>query len=194
MLRKRKNLLTQIYRRDPITNCLIIEVSLNKYSDVFNEWDPAPFKNRDIDPDLKTFLEDSSTDIPLELPICLEFHIPRSRYSARSEEQVKSGLENNFIFMIHTIMKEVRRTNKRTFLYILISFVFLFSAYFLKGKLNMNVFLSILLEGQFIGGWVFLWEAFSLFFFTNNDLRKKLKTYRRFLDTEIRFVYTELNS
>lgn len=71
----------------------------------------------------------------------------------------------------------------------MISFTFLLSAYIFKRRFDMNVFLSILVEGQFIGGWVFLWEAISLFFFTNYDLYKKVKKYKRFLNTSIKFVY-----
>ncbi len=52
--------LEKIYERDKATGAYIISVAIDKYTDIFNEWDPAPFRKRDIDQDLRYFLEDCS--------------------------------------------------------------------------------------------------------------------------------------
>jgi hypothetical protein len=45
---------------------LIISVAIEKCAYIFNELDPAPFRKRDLDHDLRIYLEDSSLDIPLK--------------------------------------------------------------------------------------------------------------------------------
>jgi hypothetical protein len=52
---------------------------------------------------------------------------------------------------------------------------------------EVNVLTSVLTEGLFIGGWVFLWEAVSLFFFSNRDLYYRYRTFRRLRRSEIIF-------
>ncbi|MBD2053678.1 hypothetical protein [Leptolyngbya sp. FACHB-60] len=53
--------------------------------------------------------------------------------------------------------------------------------------MDINVFTAVLTEGLFIGGWVFLWEAVSLFFFSNRDLYNRYRTYRRLRNSEVIF-------
>jgi hypothetical protein len=54
-----------------------------------------------------------------------------------------------------------------------------------------NMATSIISEGIFIGGWVFLWEAVSLFFFTNRELYIKYRTYKRLQHTPVIFRETD---
>jgi hypothetical protein len=56
----------KIYERDRATNSFIISVAIEKYADIFNELDPAPFRKKDLDHDLRIYLEDSSLDIPIK--------------------------------------------------------------------------------------------------------------------------------
>ncbi|XPM57997.2 MAG: hypothetical protein EDM05_009505 [Leptolyngbya sp. IPPAS B-1204] len=46
---------------------------------------------------------------------------------------------------------------------------------------------SLLAEGIFIGGWVFLWEAVSLFFFTDLELYERYRAYKRLLNAPVFF-------
>lgn len=71
----------------------------------------------------------------------------------------------------------------------IMSFTFLSFAYLLKQHLHMELFKTTVVEGLFIGGWLFLWEAFSLFFFSSQEIRAKLKRYYRFIDGKISFHY-----
>ena len=41
--------LGKFYQVDPATGAFLVEVALDRYEDVFNEWDPAPYKRRDLD-------------------------------------------------------------------------------------------------------------------------------------------------
>ena len=49
MKRKKKSTLDRLYSYDKKNNAYKIEISLDKYEDIYNEWDPTPFKKRDIE-------------------------------------------------------------------------------------------------------------------------------------------------
>jgi hypothetical protein len=61
--------LENMYEKDPATNAFIIPVALKTYSDFFNLLDPSPLRKRDLNRDLRAYLEDSSSDISLKQEI-----------------------------------------------------------------------------------------------------------------------------
>ena len=95
---KPNGLFAEIYRFDKNSRSFIIEIALDRYEDIFSEWDPAPFKLRDIDPDLELYLEGSSDDIPFKYPVALSFTIPKGSRNENIEEQARNGLKNGFTF------------------------------------------------------------------------------------------------
>jgi hypothetical protein len=76
---KKDTLFSEVYALDKSTNRYMIEIALDRYEDIFNEWDPAPFKRREIDADLELYLEGSAEEIPSRYPIELFFMVPRGK-------------------------------------------------------------------------------------------------------------------
>lgn len=189
MFKRRKNYLKQIYKVNPETNAYIIEISLVDYNEIFNGWDPSPIKRRDLDPDLVHFLEECDSDIPLQFSLELQFYMPKKQYDEEKENLSRVGIKNYFYYTIHFIRKEMEQTRKRIIFYIIAAFAFLSVGYISNQQVEQNILTTTLLEGLSIGGWVFLWEAFSLFFFTRQRVLGRLKRYIRFESTKISFEY-----
>ncbi len=186
-MKKTEGIFKELYRLDTKTGAYIIEIALDKYSDIFCEWDPAPYKLRDIDPDLELYLEGCSDDIPFRYPLIVSFTIPKGIREEKIERQARKGLRNGFKFKIYFINKDIAQTNARTLLFILVGFAFLWVATIFPKQLTASVFPSILVEGIFIGGWVFLWEAITLLLFTTSGLYHKSRIYKRLLNSTIVF-------
>ena len=51
----KKNDTLNSYRKDKESGRVIIPISLDKYDDVFDDWDPSPFKLRDIEDEFLGF-------------------------------------------------------------------------------------------------------------------------------------------
>ena len=172
--------LTEIYSIDKANNAYMIEADLDQYSDIFSEWDPAPFKRRELDPDLRLYLEGSSDEIPFRYPIEICFTLPPGSRDEAMEAEIRQGIKNSITFQLYLLKKEVRLTNGRTIRYVLAGLGTLWVARLLAEVAEANDVLAVATEGLFIGGWVFLWEAVSLFFFSNRDLYYQYRTYQRF--------------
>ena len=188
---KKQDYLKAIYPRDENTGAFIIDVSLDGYDDLFNEWDRSPLKRRDLDPELYNFLKESSEEIPLKYPIIVALHLPRLSKNRQREKTLLKGWENFFAFNAQLVSREIKNSNNRTAVYVVTAFSFLAVAYFFQPLFKDLVFFDILVEGFFIGGWVFLWEAFSLIFFESKNPRRTRKEYQRLLNSEIRFIYDQ---
>lgn len=177
----------QIYRKHEETGRLLIEVALDHYEDIFNEWDPAPFKRRDIDPDLRTFFEESSEEISLRHPIAIAFYLPKEEFDREKQEKCVQGLHNFFAFNKQLAVKELKRSYKKALQYFFIGVVFLMIAVLFERQLEKTILLELLDQGLFVGGWVFGWEALTIIAFQNQELRRHRDEWGRFFDAPIIF-------
>jgi len=178
---------TQIYRTHEDTERLLIEVALDHYEDIFNEWDPAPFKRRDIDPDLRTFFEECSGEISLRHGVAIAFYLPKGELDQEKQEKCVQGLHNFFTFNKQLTVKALRRSYKRALRYFFIGLAFLGVAVLFEQELEKTLLTDLLDQGIFIGGWVFAWEALSIVAFQNQELRQREAEWDRFLDAPIVF-------
>jgi hypothetical protein len=183
--------LEKIYERDPVTNAYIIAVALEKYADIFNELDPSPFRKRDLDNDLRVFLEDCSSDIPLNQEIILQFNLTNEAQDKEKEERIRQGLKTYFSFTTSLLSSEIRKSYEKSAVYAGVSLVLLFVSYSLRTTIVGNPLYSTLIEGISISGWVFLWEAISTFTFKKRDAKNKRRHYKRFTGAQIRFNYVQ---
>jgi hypothetical protein len=188
---KRSNaVLEGIYEKDPATNAFILAITTEKYADIFNELDPAPFKRRDINHDLRVYLEDSSSDIPLTLKVILQFNLSNETADHQKEQRIISGLRTYFFFVENQLIREIHKSYQRGAIYVAIAFLLLLISFTLNSVSSPDIVFTTLVEGINIGGWVFLWEAISTFAFKKRDVRNRKKHYERFTAAPIRFNYT----
>lgn len=184
-----KNSFEKIYERDEVTKGFIISVAIEKYADIFNELDPAPFRKRDLDNDLRVYLEESSLDIPLKHKIVLQFNIANDPKEPEKERRIKSGLETYFTFVRNELETKIRKSREKSAIYTISSFLLLATSYFLRTSLIGGTVLATLFEGITIVGWVFLWEALSTLLFKNRDIRQRHGHYKRLSNASIVFQH-----
>lgn len=176
------------YQRDIETQAFIIKISLDNYEEVFDDWDPSPFKMRDIEDEFLDFLWDSVEDIPSRETIIFEFSLPTDKKNTLKEQQLVSALHHQYNYMLSKNQRNRRRENKEALKYLLLGFLFFLIAYL--GILDYaNLAYRILNDGLFVGAWVFVWEAFSNVFIESRDLRDEKRIIKRFIHAEVRYFY-----
>jgi hypothetical protein len=186
---QRKKTLEKIYERDKLTNSFIISIAIKNYADIFNELDPAPFRKRDLDQDLRDYLEDSSADIPLKHDIMLQFSVSVEAKNTEKEEKIRTGLKTYFSFVRNMLGENIRKSYEKSIVYMFGAFLLLSISYLLRPVIISNIFFTIFIEGITIGGWVFLWEAISKFAFRDRELKNRYRQYKWFADAPIQFNY-----
>ncbi len=181
----------KVYYQDPDTGAFAIEVALDRYDDIFNERDPAPYRRRDVDPDIESYLELCAADIPLKYSLSIVFRAPESIKDRESERLVLAGLDNFFAFELKLMYRQIRRLNIKTVQQMLIAFFLLLIAQYSSRFLATNLVLNVVREGIYVGAWVFAWESVSTFFFRKKEIRRRMKEWERLKNAEIRFVYRQ---
>lgn len=171
MFRKKRSFLHDIYIYDESKNAYIIEVDLDSYGELFNEWDFAPYGKKDLEPDLIIYLEDCVSDIPLKYNIIIRMHLPEGIEDTDKEKGVIKGIRNYYKFMVAIEKRSIQNTRKKAFENSLLSMVFLMTAYLMDQK-DLVLWSKVIQEGILVGGWVFAWETFSKIFFEVRDGQK----------------------
>jgi hypothetical protein len=182
------DLLNRLYERNPNTGNYIIEIALDKYLDVFNDWDHASYRKRDMDPELAYFLEDCSDEVPLPHGLDLVFYLPRRARDVGKESIISGVVKGYYQFYANFERRKLRRADRRRLNYVVVATILL-AVTSLSNLWRYNVVLSTVGQGLTVGGWVFLWEAISFFFLTRSENMDKIKNYQRLANANIYFRY-----
>lgn len=181
--------LRYIYHTNLNNDAYSIELNLDQYQDLFNDWDGSALDRKELDPELNNFLARASYELPLKDKVDISFNLPESKKDKKMEADSKATIKNNFRMNLFLIDRDLKESRKKIFTYLLMGTAFLFITYLMPEKENHFILASLLLDGFFIGGWVFLWEASTIFFFKNSELKDKRKRYLRYLNSDIIFRY-----
>ena len=185
---RKKRYFQNLYKFEVESKKYLIEVSLDDYDDIYDDWDPSPFKKRDIEDEFNDFILNSSEDIPLNFTLGIVLYIPMAKKNEKKETALISAYQNYYNYAIDRLCKVISGLHKRILTYLLLSGLFLSFGYFLGGT-GPSVLFKVLHEGIFIGGWVFLWEFFTNFFIKKRELQEEYNLINRLYQAEIRFVY-----
>ncbi len=189
---RKKKYFQKLYNYNKENNAYLIEVSLDNYEEIYDDWDPSPFKKRDIESEFNDFVVNSSEDIPLEYNIEVVLYLPEIKKDEKKESYLISAYKNYYNYEAERINKQKCALRNKTISHLFFSFALL-SLYFLwevfsedKGSFFMSFPLK---EGIMIGGWVFLWEVFTNVFIKRKEIQTEYKRLKRLQETNIKFVY-----
>ena len=180
--------LKDLYTYNQTEKSYDIEIAIDQYQDVFNTWDAAPLKRKDIEPDLMEYLEQAGHDIPLKRKINIVFVMPKENREEKKEAFTKEAFDMQFKYMISLKTKAINFNYRRMFTFIVASVILITVNFFFKGQSTSEFVETLLLEGMLIGGWFLLWNAFSIAVLDNYKLRKTKKVYVRYLKSDIIFM------
>ena len=183
----KKSNLKKIYKYNETRKQFELEISLDYYKEMFNEWDAAPLRKKDLDPELVDYLENAAIDIPLKHDVLIHFIMPKNVKNSEMEEITRKVFRNYFMFLVHLNQRKIMKLFRKAILFGVLGFLMITLAY-LFVEYDTIPF-EIFTEGVFIGGWVFIWETISLLFFHIYDLRSANKRYLRFNNSKIEYTY-----
>ena len=181
-----------LYRYSKELNTCYIDIEIDFYRELYNEWDFSPITNRDLDEELFEFLEASAEDISSKNKICIVFNIPENLKDIDKEEKSRQGFINYFNYEIRKQNNKIRKAANHAISCGIYGMLFLFAgtwvSRFLEANHKFSNF-SFLAEGLIIGGWVFGWTLIEIMFFKSEELFGQRRILERLRDARIEFNY-----
>lgn len=150
-------------------NSALIEVHVSDLKQLFNPFDPTPFKGRDLDPQAEEFIVGWARDLHGDAPLGLLVHADREAASDDATEIVKGAVRDHFKRRAETTRQRLRQLFRLGRRSLLIGLMFLGTCVvlgdLLETGLPQNRLAGILGESLLIGGWVAMWRPIEIFLY-----------------------------
>ena len=169
------------YRMEDGTHC--IDVRVNTIEQLFDNRDPAPFRERDLDPDLIEYLFAAGEDLSSHGPFKVVFWIA----TPCQPTEVETGYRAHFTYELERIDRR-RRRHSRTGQIALLLGVTLLVAIFSVSELlagSTNRFVAATREGLAILSWVVLWRPVEVLIYDWLPVRRERRVMQTLHDVAV---------
>ncbi|MDH5786503.1 MAG: hypothetical protein OEZ16_12970 [Chromatiales bacterium] len=179
-----------IYNREG--ESYLIEVNLSTIAQLFNSLDPAPFREKDLDPAAEEYIVSAAGDFSLQTPIKLVIHLPGEIAASEQAKSLPEAVHNYFDYRRMVMAHHLRQTMQIGHRALLIGLGFLITCILAQQVITSlgreGLFWSIIEEGFLISGWVAMWYPINLFLYEWWPTRKRQQLYGKLaqIATEIR--------
>ena len=184
---------------DPIPpKCAVIEVHVGELKQLFNAIDPAPFRDRDLDPKAEEFIVGWAKDLPRDATLALVIDLDRQA-GLPDEAAVLRGAIHEFFYqrgLTHRQrLRELFRVGRTS---LVIGLLALTAAIalgdFLAGMMKGSRIGEIIRESLTIGGWVSMWRPLEVFLYDWWPIRNEARLSDRLAAMPVRIRYTNATS
>jgi len=162
-----------------------ISLLLDRYEDIFSDFDPRPFINRALSDDFLIEAKKAARD--KEETLDLSFMIPKHKRNFEHEVLIKRRLRDHFKKHALLIEDEIGKIKKTGLLMISSGIFFIFLGAYTNFYLNKSLFTSFLIVLLEPAGWFTFWEGLNLHLFESKKKKPDLEFYHKMTRCEISF-------
>jgi len=178
-------------------NYIIIEVSVRSLRQIFNERDPAPFRERDLDPQFVIYLISSIEEFPLRVEMKIRI-LTSDNDDFKSEDSFAVGeaIRAYFQYESKLIMAKLRKKHRTARYFFLIGLVTLFVCLSLANLIDsLEVFprvTNIASVSLIIIGWVAMWHPIEALLYDWWPIREQRQYFDKIalLEVEVKSIGT----
>ena len=166
----------------------MIELELDSLMQLFDTFDPAPFHEKEIDPDAEEYIYNAVDEFPLKKPLEIMIHLPPAEISPETEDSLKKAFKNHFSYKKLLTEIELRRLLYQGRRNLLIALVFLFLCLLtirLLTTFEESLLNTLFSEGLLIIGWVAMWEPINTFLYGWWPIVHKRNIYQKIIDMDV---------
>ncbi|AKB78359.1 hypothetical protein MSHOH_1876 [Methanosarcina horonobensis HB-1 = JCM 15518] len=146
----------------------VIELELKSLLQLFDSFDPAPFREKDLDPEAEEYIYNAVDEFPLKKPLEIMIHLPSTEVSAEIEADLKVAIKNHFSYkklLTEIELKRLLDQGRKNFI-IALTFLFLCLLVIrLLATFEESLVNTLFSEGLLIIGWVAMWEPVHIFLY-----------------------------
>jgi hypothetical protein len=181
---------------DPIpTNCRLIEVHVADLKQLFNEMDPSPFREKDLDPEAEEFIVGWARELPRDAPLGLLVYLDRPGGLPEEPALLRDAIRVFFGHRAEASRRRLRHLLRVGRTSLLIGLVFL-AVTVAVGDLIANAMPGqrlgeILRESLLIGGWVAMWRPLEIFLYDWWPIRSEARLCDRLSAMRVRIAQRE---
>jgi len=158
-----------------------LELHLNDLRQLFNSLDPAPFRERDLDPAAEAYIVDWAHEVPRGVAPALVVHLAGP--AEGSEAMLREAVHGYFRERAQAERGRLRQLFRTGRVSLVIGLAFLAVAIalgeFIASFVAKESWAYIVKESFVIGGWVALWRPLEIFLYDWWPIRAEASMYDR---------------
>jgi len=142
----------------------VIDISAGSVAQLFSNLDPAPFRHKDLDPEVDGYILSAVREIGAARMAKLVFHLPASEAESPAGQSLADSVHNYFAYREWVATEDLRRLLRTGGLSLLIGLGFLFLCLGVREFLvtGDDALPQMFDEGLLIVGWVALWRPLEI--------------------------------
>ncbi len=159
----------------------LIEITLREPRQLFNNLDPAPFHEKDLEASAEDYIVTAVREIGLTRPTKLAIYLPAAALLSDDAQNVPAAIHNYFAYREQHTRRELHDLLRTGLIILVIGLVFLFACLWARGAARAFAapWAAILNEGLLIMGWVAMWRPINVFLYDWWPVRQRQKTFAR---------------
>ncbi|RKT43831.1 hypothetical protein [Thiocapsa rosea] len=160
-----------------------IDIRIARIDQLFETFDPSPFRERDLDPAATAFIVDWARELNRSIPIELHLHVRYAGPEQEAPEEVVSAIQGYFQRRADAATREIRELFRTGRIYLLVGLLILLLS---LGGAEAVIYLfgnrpsvTLLAESLIILGWVANWKPLEIFLYDWWPIRRDARLFRR---------------
>ncbi len=161
-----------------------IDVQAQQIEQLFDNRDPAPFRERDLDPDLADYLLVGGEDLASHARISVVFWLEHETANHELEHAFRAHFED----MVARLGRQRRRSRRTGTVMLVLGgalVVLLLAAAQLVGSVVPGALGTALAEGLVISSWVVLWRPVEILLYGGIPVRQERRVVERLLRAKV---------
>lgn len=170
-----------------------ISIWIDNYDDIFSDFDPRSFSERNVSDDFlnelkKVFRENNFNINELRLLV------PERNRNEKDETTISKRLHAFFRTNFNSCRRQVIETRRKGFLFIIASIFLLIGASYVSSLKSENIFMHALLVLLEPSGWFFIWRGFENLMDSSGKEIPELNFYNKIAKSKIVFISINKNT
>lgn len=161
---------------------VVLEIALRSVIQLFNNLDPAPFQEKELDAEAEDYIFSFVDEIPYAREVEMSVYLPPPLVNPETRDAIVQGIRNHFLYKIAYTRKEQRRLFREGRMVLLIGLSVLFFSLLARQILPEfpDSYVNRMLQEAFlIVGWVAMWRPVSIFLYEWWPIYHRRRIYRK---------------
>lgn len=160
-----------------------IAIRLHTVGQLFNSFDPSPFREKDLDIDAENFIVAWVRELPHGAPFDIAVHLPAEEAARPDAARIGEAVAHYFDYrarMVERDLRELFRVGRRSLLIgggVLVACLTM--SQYLSAMIGPGTLAQLVRESLIIVGWVANWRPIEIYLYDWWPIRRRARLYRR---------------
>ncbi len=170
----------------------VLELHVGELRQMFNAMDPAPFRERDLDPAAVAYILDWGREAPTGKPLNLVVQLGREAATAENTSMLRDAVHAYFGHRALATRRQLRQLFRVGRISLVIGLAFLalviIVGEYLSARIDKESYGYLVKESLVIAGWVALWRPLEIFLYDWWPIRAEARLHDRLSEMDVRLV------